>query len=137
MQNTAWGDFNTVSVMASCHKSPTYDYVNRGGALTQVVVRVKHWNENASEGMQLDIAELAVRRLKDESSNKDGTPSTADRCALLGAEIAEVEEAASSGSSSVQEETEEIFKPDVIVEDDDKGWDLEGIITVEEVQANR
>lgn len=45
-------------------------------------------------------------------------------------------EVATSGGGLVHEESNEIVKPDVIDEINDENWDLEGIITVVEVEAN-
>lgn len=53
------------------------------------------------------------------------------------AEVAEVEEFALSGGGSVHKELREIAKSYVTVKNDDGDWDLEAIITAEEIEASR
>lgn len=43
---------------------------------------------------------------------------------------------APSGGGSVHEESEKIFKPNVIVEEEDENWNVEGIMTAEKTKAS-
>lgn len=86
--------------------------------------------------MRFDFGELAAHRFKDGGSDIHEIPSIADQRAFVSAEVAEVEEVALSSSGLVHERTGEIFALDVIAKDDDKDWDLEGIMTAGKVEAS-
>lgn len=77
-----------------------------------------------------------MRRLNYKCSNIHRILSVANQIAIVTAEVAKVEEIVTHGGGSVHQERGEIFKPNVTVEEDDEGWDLEGIMTDEEVEAS-
>lgn len=89
--------------------------------------------------MQLYFVEFAVRRLKDRSAKMHGILIIADRREFATAVVAEFKKVARSngGLVHVHEKLGEIFKPDVIVQNDDEDWDLVSIMTAEEVEASR
>lgn len=93
-------------------------------------------NEYATERVHLDFAELTVRRFKDGGSNIHGISYVNNQRAFVTLEVVEFEEVAPSGCGLVHGETGEIVEPDVIVEDDDKDWNLEGTIPAKEVKAS-
>lgn len=102
----------------------------------QEKLHVSNRKEYATEGMRLDFAELTVSRFKHGESDIFGIPSIADQLAIGAVEVAEVEKVALSGGGSVHEETRKIVEPDLIFKHNDKEWDLEGIMTSEEVEAS-
>lgn len=88
-----------------------------------------------SEGMRLDLAELAVVCFKDVCYNINGIFSIADQRAFVTVDVADVEEAAPSGYGSEHEKLGEIIEPDGFVEDDDEDWELEAFMTAEELEG--
>lgn len=72
---------------------PAYEGITRDGAFTQVEVRASYWNENATEGMRLGFAALAVLRFMDRGSNMHGIYSLAGQRAFVAAEVANVKDA--------------------------------------------
>lgn len=99
-------------------------------------VRVRYWNEYATNGVRFEYAEFAVRRCKDKSSGIHETLSFANQRAFVTAKVARVEKVAPSGGNSLLEKPGEIVEPGVNVKNDDENWDLEGIMTLEEDKAS-
>lgn len=88
-------------------------------------------------GMQLDFAELVVRLFSAGEFDIYEMPSIANQHASVAVDVARVEEVTPSGDGPKQEESEKIIEPDEVVRNDDKNWDLEGIVMAEEVEASR
>lgn len=86
--------------------------------------------------MRLDFPELAVRRFMAGGLDIHGTSRIADRRAFVTAEVAKVEEVAPDGGGVIQEELGETTEPDVMFEDDDEDWDIDGIMSAKELEAS-
>lgn len=109
--------------------------VNLEGPFTQAEILVSYWSDYATEVMRLDFAELAARHFKSGGFDIHGILSIFNQGTVTTVRIAEVEEVAPSGGASVHEELGKIVEPDVVVEDDDEDWDLEGTNKAVEVEA--
>lgn len=72
-----------------------------------------------------------------ENFDIHGTPGITDQHAFVMADVAKVEKAVPSGGGLICEESEEIVEPDEIVVENDKDWDLVGIMTAVEVEFSR
>lgn len=114
---------------------PAYDSVNGRGAFDETEVRVRYRNENDTEEMCTEYAELAMRLMKSGGFIIQGIPSIAEQRVFVTAKVAEFEKVAHRGNGAIQEKPKKIVQPDEIFEDEDKNWDLYGITATENVEA--
>lgn len=87
------------------------------------------------EKMQLKIVELVVRCFKDGDNRIHRIFSVANSRFFVAAEVVVIEKLAPCGGDSEYEESGKIVKPDVNIDDGNKDWNLECIMTAEEVEA--
>lgn len=84
--------------------------------------------------MQLDLAELGVRRFKNWRSHLHGFLSFAGLHASAVVEVAKVVEVAFRGERSVLSENRKIADPDVTVNENNEKWNLKAIMTVKKAE---